>query len=101
MNKILFLILVFVIAFALANKTVHSKLGELVPAYFSEGFPTLPANAVIALVASLLILILSPGCGKEGFFFEVTPNKPKCKKGYNGQDVGFEYTMPGSTKECP
>lgn len=99
MNKILFLILVFVITFALANKTVHSKLAELVPDYFSEGFPTLPANAVIALVASLLILVLSPGC-KEGFFFEVTPNKPKCNKGYNGMNVDFEYTMPGSTTEC-
>lgn len=28
----------------------------------------------------------------EGFFFELTPNRPVCSKNTNGRPIGFEYT---------
>jgi hypothetical protein len=97
---LLAIFLIFLVVALINNKFVYDFLGKKYPSFYDIGYtPKLPATAALSLAAALVIYIIVDTRSKESFFFKVSEPQPKCQPGFNGKNVGFEYTQPGE-QDC-
>jgi hypothetical protein len=55
-------------------------------------FPTSIVHTLVFFILALIVLSIFNRKSKEKFWFEVSPNLPKCCKGYIGKPTSFEFS---------
>lgn len=94
MNKIFLAILLSILVFLLINPITLGFIKNRIPGSFGQNgnikFATSGIMTSVFFILCLLFLYMANV--KEGFFFEVTKNRPRCQKGFIGRPTSFEFT---------
>jgi len=87
-------LLYFIISAALFYLMANPYFYQYLNAVTHQKVPKQKAVLITSLIfAGLLVLITGSLLNiKEGFYFEVSPNRPKCAKGFVGRPASFQYS---------
>jgi hypothetical protein len=87
-------LLLFVVIAGLFYFMANPYFYQYLNAVTKNKVPKQKAVMVTAVIfAALLMMIMSSFLNiKEGFYFEVSPNKPRCSKGLVGRPSYFQYS---------
>lgn len=90
LKTLLFFVITAILFYFMANPYFYQYLNAVT----KNKVPKQKAVMITALLfASLLVLVSGSLLNiKEGFFFEVSPNRPRCGKGLVGRPASFQYS---------
>jgi hypothetical protein len=94
MNKFVLSLVLAILVFLMINPITQGFVKRnVVGSYTQNGNIKMMTAAIMAGVFFVLcLLFLYVTATKEGFFFEVSKNRPRCEKGFIGRPTSFEFS---------